>query len=710
MLLFVWAYAAQALDAPILSLGATVQGDSLDATLHWSTVAGAHHYRVAASLPGSGGFQWVDTAEDTLFQHRVAAGRALWRVGAVDFPESAPLAAAPLPRHAASEVMALFSGSYSCVPVDTWSAPWDQAELQDLLIQGNAVKRYSGFGFAAMECASHPVDARLMTHLRLDVWVPEGSSFVRVKLVDFGANGVYGGGDDSEHEVEIGLAGTPPLRVGHWHALDLPLALFSSLQARAHISQILFSGACAALYLDNLYFRRDPAWVTPTQPLVAAPIPLHDASTVISLFSGAYANHPVDTWSAPWDQADQSFHSVAGDSMLRYGNLVYCGIECLSQPVNATGMSALHVDVWTPEDTTPPATLRIKVVDFGANGLWGGGDDVEGEVAVDAGSSPPLVSGQWVSLDLPLASFAGLGTRGHVAQLLFHGGLSTLFVDNLYFHNECPSWRATTGVGALLQRESDPDSAAWSLVWQDEFEGPAGQLPDATRWTHDVGTGWGNAQLEWDSDRALNSSLDGLGHLAITARRENLQGCAYSSARLVSRGRFEPTYGRIEARLRTPVGQGMWPAFWLLGANIQQVPWPGCGEVDIMEMQGQQPDLNLGSLHGPGYSGGGSYTQYYRLPGAGFHQDFHIFGVDWSANHIVWSIDRVPYASATPADLSGVWVFDHPFYLILNLAVGGSFVGNPDECTVFPQSLLVDWVRVYESQAGTAQDAGPHQE
>lgn len=694
-------HAVAALDAPQVQLEARAAGDSVDARLNWSPVAGAHHYRVA-SQSASGLFRWVDTVDSLAFPQRVPGGSWRWRVSAVSQAEEAPLAAAPQPGHAATQVLALFSEAYNCLPVDTWSAPWDQAELQEQLVQGNAVKRYSQLGFAAAEFSSHPIDARQMTHLRVDLWVPEGSSSFRVKLVDFGANAVYGGGDDSEHEVAVTPLSSPGLVTGHWQRLDLPLAMFSGLRARAHLCQLLFSGSASALFVDNIYLRRDEAWASPTQPLLPAPGPTHQAATVLSLFSGAYTNLPVDTWSAPWDLADQSFLSVTGDSVLRYTNLVYAGIECLGQPVDAGSMTALHLDVWTPDNTAAPVQLRVKLVDFGANGVWdGGGDDVEHEVAIDANGNPPLQSGAWLGLDLPLSAFTGLSTRRHLAQIIFSGGLSTLFVDNLYFHNSCAEW-SSPSPPLPLRTEVETDTTLWSLVWQDEFDGPAGQPPDDANWTHDLGTGWGNAQLEYDTDRTSNSCLDGGGHLAITARRENVQGCAYSSARLVSRDRVEPTYGRVEARLRAPFGQGIWPAFWLLGANIDEAPWPACGEVDIMEMQGQQPDLNLGSLHGPGYSGGASYTHHYRLPGAGFHEDFHVFGVDWSPGMIVWSVDHQPFASATPADVAGAWVFDHPFYLIMNVAVGGSFVGNPDECTIFPQSMLVDWVRVYQARPGAA--------
>ena len=235
------------------------------------------------------------------------------------------------------------------------------------------------------------------------------------------------------------------------------------------------------------------------------------------------------------------------------------------------------------------------------------------------------------------------------------------------------------------------------LVWQDEFDGPLGQLPEAAKWSFDVGTDWGNAQLEYDTDRAENVSLDGVGHLAITARQEAYLGREYTSGRIQTSGKFAQAGGRFEARLRVPTGQGMWPAFWLLGADFATTGWPTCGEIDVMEYRGQQPAIVHGSLHGPGYSGGSAVTRSYTNPGGSLADDFHVYAVEWSATEIQWSLDGQPYQTVRPADLPGgaAWVFNQPFFVILNLAVGGNFVGPPNGSTAFPQHLLVDYVRVY---------------
>jgi len=239
----------------------------------------------------------------------------------------------------------------------------------------------------------------------------------------------------------------------------------------------------------------------------------------------------------------------------------------------------------------------------------------------------------------------------------------------------------------------------WELTWREEFDGPAGQAPNAAVWTHDVGTGWGNQQLEFDTDRTENAALDGQGNLAIVARRESWQGSNYTSARIVTKGKVERKYGRIEARIQLPAGQGLWPAFWLLGANIDQVGWPTCGEIDVMEFRGQAPGVAIGSLHGPGYSAGNSISSTLTLPeGQGFDQGFHVFGIEWDEGLITWNVDGRVYHSVGRADLpaGAAWVFDQPFYVILNLAVGGNFVGPPNAATQFPATMLVDWVRVYE--------------
>lgn len=241
--------------------------------------------------------------------------------------------------------------------------------------------------------------------------------------------------------------------------------------------------------------------------------------------------------------------------------------------------------------------------------------------------------------------------------------------------------------------------AGWKLVFADEFDGQTGALPDATKWVFETGGGgFGNNELQHYTMRPENASLDGAGKLVISARAESYMGSKYTSARLKTAGRFEQAYGRFEARLRIPRGQGIWPAFWMLGANIGPVSWPQCGEIDIMENIGREPTLVHGTLHGPGYAGVESIGKSVELPGkASFADDFHHFAVEWEEGIVRWYLDEKLFQTRTPKDLpaGAAWVYDHPFFMLLNLAVGGQWPGSPDASTKFPQQLTVDYVRVY---------------
>jgi beta-glucanase (GH16 family) len=238
----------------------------------------------------------------------------------------------------------------------------------------------------------------------------------------------------------------------------------------------------------------------------------------------------------------------------------------------------------------------------------------------------------------------------------------------------------------------------WQLSWSDEFNGDG--PPDRGKWVYDLGgSGWGNNELESYTDRPENVVRRG-GMLVITARKETFRGSdgterPYTSARLKTQGTFSQAYGKFEARMRIPRGQGIWPAFWLLGDNISSVGWPTCGEIDIMENIGKEPNTVHGTMHGPGYSGGQAIGASFGGPV--FADDFHTFTVEWEPNVIRWYVDGTLYETRTPADLpaGAKWVFDAPMFILVNLAVGGDWPGNPDGTTSFPQELLVDYVRVY---------------
>ena len=260
-----------------------------------------------------------------------------------------------------------------------------------------------------------------MTYFHTDVWSSDFTQF-KVKLVDFGANATFGGGDDKEHEITI----SSPAQ-NTWVSLDIPLSAFTGLTTRAHIAQLIYvaspSGS-ATVYVDNVFFYNLTASLT-----TAAPTPTLPASNVISMFSGAYTNVPVDTWRTSWSNATFADVSIAGNPTKKYSALDFVGIETVTNQINATSMTHFHTDVWSADFTV----FRIKLVDFGANGIFAGGDDKEHEIVF---SSP--AQGGWISIDIPLSNFTGLTTRAHIAQLIYSAtptGSNTVYVDNVYFHN-----------------------------------------------------------------------------------------------------------------------------------------------------------------------------------------------------------------------------------------------------------------------------------
>ena len=266
---------------------------------------------------------------------------------------------------------------------------------------------------------------------------------------------------------------------------------------------------------------------------------------------------------------------------------------------------------------------------------------------------------------------------------------------------------ATLGICQATAGDLSPQAAEsrWTLVWSDEFNGPDGSRPDAAKWNFEVGgNGWGNQELQYYTSRPENSFVRG-GNLVIQALKESFTGPDhvtrnYTSARMTTQGLFEQAYGRFEARLKIPRGQGIWPAFWLLGNDFGKIGWPACGEIDIMENIGKEPSTTHGSMHGPGYSGDFDFTSVYKLPGGvHFFDDFHVFAIEWEPGIVRFFVDQELYATFTPSRLpAGMkWVFDHPFFIVLNVAAGGVWPGPPDSNTVFPQAMLVDYVRVYKA-------------
>jgi beta-glucanase (GH16 family) len=392
-----------------------------------------------------------------------SAGSTMYVDNVLFCKSNAPLVAAPTPTKAAANVVSLFSNAYTNVPVQTWSAGWDNADFAEVQIAGNDTKLYTNLVFAGVEFtnAANQLDATTFTVLHLDVWTPDATSF-KVKLVDFGANGIYDGGDDTAHEFTL----APPT-LGGWSSYDIPMSSFTGLTTRAHLAQLLFVSDNKTAYIDNVYFCKPGA--IPTAPTTAAPTPTMPQSKVISLFSNAYTNVPVNTWSAVWDQADVADVQVATNATKLYTNLQFAGVEFTSAVINATDYTHLHVDVWTPNATS----FSVKLVDFGANGVYQGtiNDDSAHELAL----APPTL-GTWVSYDILLSDFTGLAARAHLAQMLFVSSNSTVYIDNVYFYNmpAAPATAAPTPTVASANVTSlfsntytNVTVGSWSASWDD---------------------------------------------------------------------------------------------------------------------------------------------------------------------------------------------------------------------------------------------------
>jgi beta-glucanase (GH16 family) len=248
-------------------------------------------------------------------------------------------------------------------------------------------------------------------------------------------------------------------------------------------------------------------------------------------------------------------------------------------------------------------------------------------------------------------------------------------------------------------------------VWGDEFDGPAGARVDETKWSYDLtdgcargNCGYGNNEKEYYTDSPSNISLNGEGQLMIVARTAQADmhcyygRCLYTSGKITTRGKVLARPGRVEARIRLPAGQGLWPAFWMLGQGFPSLHWPASGELDIMENKGSEPNISSSAVHGPGYSGDKALFHRQRVKSP--LTDYHVFAIEWDANAVRFFVDDIPHYTLTRDAIQrrGKSILDQPFFIILNLAVGGHFDGDPKSDGIFPATMLVDYVRVYRPE------------
>jgi hypothetical protein len=341
-----------------------------------------------------------------------------------DCHPNAPSTGAVDPTADAVDVISLFSGVYADVTVNTWRTGWSVATFEEVKVGGNDVKKYSALSYVGIEATGvNSIDASGMDYFTFDAWTPDATTY-KVKLVDWGADNAFGGGDDVEHEITFS---TPAQ--GSWTNHTINMSDFTGLTTSANISQIVFAAepaGGATLFLDNIYFSRKP-----TSPSTGAADPTADAVDVISLFSGVYADVTVNTWRTGWSVATFEEVKVGGNDVKKYSALSYVGIEATGvNSIDASGMDYFTFDAWTPDATT----YKVKLVDWGADNAFGGGDDVEHEITF---STP--AQGSWTNHTINMSDFTGLTTSANISQIIFAAepaGGATLFLDNIYFSRD----------------------------------------------------------------------------------------------------------------------------------------------------------------------------------------------------------------------------------------------------------------------------------
>ena len=331
--------------------------------------------------------------------------------------------AAPTPTLPASKVISVFSDAYTNVPVDYYNgywAPYQTTQSADFTVNGNNVLNYYNFNFVGIEFASNPINASTMSHLHVDVYLPNalaaGANF-KVNVVDFGANGAYGGGDDSNHVTTISA---PTLQGQNWVSLNIPFTAMTGLTSRTKLGQIIFEGTnVPAFYADNIYFYNDGS-IIPSTPAAAAPAPSHPASGVLSVFSDAYTNASGTDFNPNWGQSTVvSQLPIAGNNTLKYAGLNYQGTQFAS-PLNVSSYGFVHVDYYTANSTS----LKFYLISPGP---------VEKAYTLSVPSGIGTNNNGWKSIDIPLSSFSPVALS-NLIQFKVDGN-GDIFFDNIYFHN-----------------------------------------------------------------------------------------------------------------------------------------------------------------------------------------------------------------------------------------------------------------------------------
>lgn len=351
-----------------------------------------------------------------------------------------PETAAPTPTLPEEDVISIFSDAYTDEPIDYlngyWTGDGSTTQSEVIEIDGDEVVRYTQLNFVGIQFTAPTIDVSDMTHFHMDIWTPDPTALpaeFRVLLIDVGPDGSFSGSDGSSHTITLT---SPTLQTGQWVSLDIPLGDFFGLTTKENLAQIGLSGDLPNVFVDNVYFYDDGqgGGGGGAVPATAAPTPTEPAANVISIYSNAYNNEPIDFINGFWQfSTTQSVEiQIQGDDVIRYSQLNFVGIEFQNPTIDVSGMTHFHVDIWTPDPTALPAEFNVLLRDFGPNDTFDeSGDDTQDELTF---TSPTLQTESWISLDIPLADFVGLTGRSNLAQIVFSGDLPNVFVDNVYFY------------------------------------------------------------------------------------------------------------------------------------------------------------------------------------------------------------------------------------------------------------------------------------